>query len=294
MSKFNIDEILMKPPSKESANLAMEWYQDLQLRLMRGDLMIGILSMEEVEKAENALQFAYKGGCTEALFELVNYYKKDYKYNKVEEILKEAIKAGVKDAVIKLIEFRWFELRDGLPEEEEAETCKMLIEYMKENENAHNVIYLYGLFLCAGFGTKRDPVAAFKLQEKAAAMGNSNALFELYIHYSTGIGTEIDNEKAFEANLKAAEAGHYRACYNMGSFYATGKYVKKDMLKAVEWYSMAVDAGSGQASATLAVMYAQGEDVEKDMNKAEELFREAEYLGFDTERYREMAGMESD
>jgi len=105
--------------------------------------------------------------------------------------------------------------------------------------------------------------------QKAAALGNADAMFELYIYYATGIGTEIDSETALDWNVKAANAGSDRACYNQGAFYATGNGVPQDMEKAVQWYEKASKLGNVRATETLGLMYRYGDGVEQDVAKAD-------------------------
>lgn len=105
--------------------------------------------------------------------------------------------------------------------------------------------------------------------QKAAALGNADAMFELYVYYVRGIGTEMDEELAMDWNLKAANAGSDRACYNLGTFYATGNGVPQDMDVAVQWYEKASQMGNFRATETLGLMYRYGEGVPEDVAKAD-------------------------
>jgi len=289
----DINTLLQQEPSADSADDVMEWFEELQNKIDRGDMMIGLISSEELDIVPEALKFAAKGGIKEAWMSLAFWLMDEEDDKGADKALMEAVENNITDAMLLIAEHRWFLRKDNCTDQEKKEAYELLNKYNDEKKDDSEGIYLKGLITCGGFGTKEDPIAAVELQKKAAEMDNSRALFELYVHYSTGLGVDIDNDKALKYNIDAAELGHPRALYNMGAFYATGKLVEKDITKAVEFYTDAVDEGSGLAAATLAVMYAIGEDIDKDIEKAEDLFDEAEYLGFDTEKYRHMAGLDN-
>jgi len=114
-----------------------------------------------------------------------------------------------------------------------------------------------------------DYAVSLDYHQKAAALGNADAMFELYVYYARGIGTEIDTETATDWNVKAADAGSDRACYNMGTFYATGNGLPQDMEEAVKWYEKASQLGNFRATETLGVMYRYGDGVPRDVAKAD-------------------------
>src|SRR5262249_51924932 len=87
-----------------------------------------------------------------------------------------------------------------------------------------------------------------------AKQKNPDAMFELYVLYSTGQGVAHDDKEALKWCKKAADMGQHRACYNMGAFYATGRGVPEDSALSEQWYRRAADAGNGQAAATLAAV----------------------------------------
>jgi hypothetical protein len=254
--------------------------------------MIGLISSEDLDIVPEALKFAAKGGIKEAWMSLAFWLMDEEEDKEADNALIQAIESGIMDAMLLLAEHRWFLRKEECTEREKEEAFTFLNKYIEEKEDDSESIYLKALLVNGGFGTEEDPSAAVELHLRAASMGNSKALFELYIHYSTGSGVNADQTKALKYNIEAAEMGNPRALYNMGAFYATGKMVEKDITKAVEFYTDAVDEGSALAAATLAVMYAMGDELEKDIEKAEDLFDEAEYLGFDTEKYRQMTGLD--
>lgn len=118
--------------------------------------------------------------------------------------------------------------------------------------------YLLGLLYYHGKACEKNDLKSYEQHSEAAARGNTDAMFELYVYYSQGLGCEKDPAKAFEWNTKAAEAGQYRACFNMGWFYETGTHVEQDLEKAFQYYQTASRNGNGKATAYVGVMYEKG------------------------------------
>lgn len=287
--------ILSAPPSEQAGRALLEWARDIEARVVRGDLMLGILAIDDVKEVHSALARAGEYGIGEAWVELASWLANppigEPDLVGAEEALRAAVRLDVPKARHRFAELRWYYRRDEASEQERDETYHVVREILDGNPADPEAIYLLGLLTCQGFGTNADPTAAVELQRRAAELGSAAAQFELYVHYAMGLGVEKDGRAAFDANLKAVEAGHPRALYNMGSFHATGNLVPKDTAKAAEWYERAADAGNARAAATLAMMYATGDGVAQDAEYASELFDQAEYLGFDVSELRESVGL---
>ena len=291
----NIDGLLKKALSPETGVALMRWVAELRERIVRGDMMIGILPVAEAQKAPAALRRAIECGIDEAWLKLASWLEEPpigrSDPGAAEEVLRSAIARGVAGAQLRLVQCRWFYRRDDASAAEKKEAFELVRQLTQANPQDSEAIYFLGLLTCAGFGTAAAPEKAVKLQKKAADLGNPDAMFEIYAHYANGLGVAKNDEAAFAANKRAAEAGHARAMYNMGAFYAVGRYVSKDMTEAAIWYDRASDAGNPRATATLAVMCAQGDGVEKDPARAKLLFDEAEYMGFDVQTMRDAVGL---
>jgi TPR repeat protein len=143
------------------------------------------------------------------------------------------------------------------------------------------VHYVRGLYAVNGLGCPADPIAAFRFHERSAALGNADAMFELYAMLAQGIGCEADPPRAVRYCVQAAEGGSVRAMANLGGFYATGDGLQKDLKKSVEWYTRAAENDHPRAAATLGCMYALGHEIEADPEKARRYFEQAESLGYD-------------
>lgn len=153
--------------------------------------------------------------------------------------------------------------------------------------------YLLGLLFYHGLGCETDPIESYNTHKKSSALGNSDAMFELYTFYSQGIGVEVNLREVLAWNEKAASLNHFRACYNMGWYYETGTHVTQDINKAFMYYQKASDIGNGKATAYIGVMYEKGkfqDDTVKNKNgewisalarnKAEEYYNQSEQQGF--------------
>ncbi|MBX7219962.1 MAG: sel1 repeat family protein [Blastocatellia bacterium] len=294
----NFQQLLTAPPGEEVGQKLLQWARHTKNNIERGDMMLGILSVAEAQQVPVAFRQAALCGISEAWMELASWLTQPPfgppDFAAAEQALRQAITLKVPKAKHKLVELVWYFLRDEATEEQKTDACQYLRELVGENDQDDHALFMLGQIINAGFGTQADPSKAFEFQTKAANLGNSNAWFELYVHYSAGMGVPKDEKAGFEANRKAAEAGHYRAMYNMGAFLATGRFGEKDMAKAVEWYEKSSDAGNPNATITLAIMYATGDGVEPDLEYAVELFDMAEDMGADTTEYRESVGLSSD
>lgn len=94
---------------------------------------------------------------------------------------------------------------------------------------------------------------------EAAAAGNADAMFELYVLYTQGLGVEADAAVAQQWLERAAAADHPRALHNLGAAIASASTGPADMAKAASYYRRAAERGNARAAATLGVMILQQE-----------------------------------
>ncbi len=137
-----------------------------------------------------------------------------------------------------------------------------------------------------------DTTAAAATYRRAAALGNADAMFELYVLHAKGDGVPQDDATAREWLVRAAELDHPRALYNVGAGYATGDGFPKDGALAVDHYQRAAKAGNSQAAATLGYMYLTGDGVAPDPSAAAEWFNTAELGDFDVDDWLRRLGLE--
>jgi TPR repeat protein len=134
-----------------------------------------------------------------------------------------------------------------------------------------SVRYLLGLMAYNGRGRTQDKPESLRLHQEAAARGNADALFELFVNAMQGMG---DRSKAVFYLQEAAKRDQPRACANLGALYATGQMagIPRDLAQSVKWYKRAADLGIGRAAAALGAMTLRGEGLAKDPAAAEAYF----------------------
>jgi TPR repeat protein len=150
--------------------------------------------------------------------------------------------------------------------------------------------YLLGLMAYNGRGRQKDIAGSLRLHQEAAARGNPDALFELFVYAMSGIG---EKQKAVLYLQEAAKREQPRAMANLGAFHATGGMagIARDLEESVKWYRRAAGKGIGRAAAALGVMAMRGEGMPKDPAAAKVFFARAEELGFDADEYLGEVGM---
>jgi TPR repeat protein len=146
------------------------------------------------------------------------------------------------------------------------------------------VRYLLGLMAYHGRGRSKDIQDSLRYHQEAAARGNADALFELFVYAVSGIG---EKDKAIFYLKEAGKRDQPRAAANLGALYATGQMagIAKDLTQSVQWYKRAADLGMGRAAAALGVMALRGEGMDKDPQAAKAYLERAEKLGFDVDEY---------
>jgi uncharacterized protein len=290
-----IDALLEARPSKKVARQLVEWADDTRTRIVRGDMMIAILSLEEAAQIPIAYARAAQIGTPQAWLKLASWHTSpeygEQDLDEAEAALASAIKANVKNAELELVKFRWFFQRKTATKAEAKQAYKSVSTLVDSNPNNAEAIYILALLTTHGFGISAAPRTGFDLQNRAADLGNTDAMFELYIHHSQGLGVEADEAAALEACRRAANAGHSRAMYNMGAFCASGSGLPKNILEAIQWYERSAAKGNPRAMAGLAVIYAMGDGVKADREYAEQMFDQADYCGLDVRALRERVGL---
>lgn len=93
----------------------------------------------------------------------------------------------------------------------------------------------------------------FEKNQKACTKGDSNACFEVAIHYSA---KKKDNKKMMEFFSKACDLGDVESCKTSAKTYLLGKYkVAKNADKAIEFYDKACSLKHLKSCRLLAHLY---------------------------------------
>lgn len=119
-----------------------------------------------------------------------------------------------------------------------------------------------------GKSVRMDYEQARRWFEKAASVGDAEALFQLGLLYYYGRGVKQDFAEAHRLYLKSAEAGNSKAMNNLGILYQNGEGVRKDYEQARRWYEKAASLGNGMAMSNLGLVYHYGRGVKRNAVEA--------------------------
>ena len=129
--------------------------------------------------------------------------------------------------------------------------------------------------------------------QQAAALGNADAMFELYVLYNAGDGVPHDPDQARQWLLRAAELNQNRALYNLGACHATGNGgFPKNEATALQYYERSAEAGNTKAAGTLGVMYLTGNGAPLDRRSAARWLDLAQANGLDVEDWLDTFGLD--
>ena len=130
----------------------------------------------------------------------------------------------------------------------------------KSEANYGRFIYNQARSLCEEVKDKSkiDYNKAFKLFQKAAKLGNSEAQCCMGCCFKNGYGTQIDYSKAREWYDISSKNGCARALRHIGFCYEDGNGVEEDINKAIEWYDKAIELGDLSAMVTKGAIYYYG------------------------------------
>jgi TPR repeat protein len=228
--------------------------------------------------------------------DLVNFYFKEVNEGKDKNERKQHILDCINNFKINLLEI-----------------CNWLLN----NQNDPNSIYLLGYFNCHGIGMDVNKQNAFELYQKAVELENNAAQFDLAILYmdrndvdnnldktfelsktlakkeypgginllgycyDIGIGTDVNTQKAFELYQMAAKLGNSHGINNLGCCYDNGIGTNVNKQKAIELYQKAANLGNDIAQYNLALMYECGDGIKKDVNQAIYWYKKSADQGYE-------------
>lgn len=137
-----------------------------------------------------------------------------------------------------------------------------------------------------GYGTKRDPEAAFRWFGIAALSKRADAVNMLGRCHELGWGTPIDYAKAVDCYRAAAEKSYDWAQYNLGCRLLDGKDVGRDPGTAFELFTKAVAQGHMKSLNMLGRCYENGWGCKQDMVEAVRWYRRSADEGDFRGQYR--------
>lgn len=121
-----------------------------------------------------------------------------------------------------------------------------------------------------------NPRLANRYLEKAASLGDTNAMCSLGYNYQIGRGVKKDSSKAKYWYQKAIIKGNVKALYMLGTLY---DHVLNDHESAFEWYLHAAELDDASAAFMVAFAYESGIGVKKNRMECFKWYRMAAYLG---------------
>lgn len=148
---------------------------------------------------------------------------------------------------------------------------------------------------------KKDPAAAMKMFEDAAATGFAAANRLLGAIYENGLGGNAKSvKKAVEYYSKAANGNDAQALFRLGNFFEAGisegegdkavVVVQQNAKSALDLYRLAAQNGSSEAFYNVGVYYETGTVVDKDPTKAFGFLLKAATSGVPQAQFR-LAGL---
>lgn len=136
MTATAIETLLSAPATAETGRALLDWVQELRGRIVSGEMHIGILSVEEVEKAQAALRKAGECGVHEGWFQLAVWLANPpfgaHDTTAAHRVLRDAIASGVPGARVELVRLQWFYRRDEATPAEQDEAHAILREVVTE------------------------------------------------------------------------------------------------------------------------------------------------------------------
>ena len=86
--------------------------------------------------------------------------------------------------------------------------------------------------------------AAFDMYQRAAKLGNGEAMFSVGVMYANGEGTERNLEQAVKMMEQSVEAGYGKATVTLALSYLEGSMgLTKSREKAIEWLNKGIEMG---------------------------------------------------
>ncbi|MFT5465919.1 MAG: TPR repeat protein [Verrucomicrobiales bacterium] len=129
--------------------------------------------------------------------------------------------------------------------------------------------------LLASRADRNDSPTSVAWNQRAAELGDPDAMARLGIYYSIGKHVEPDGSEAFKWFDEAAGQGQVEALYYLGECYYFGKGVEADPQKAANLLRRAHESGEGRATGMLANLYSMGHGVDQNAETALGLYEEA-------------------
>ena len=143
-----IEALVAETPGPANAGQILAWFQKIEDRIDRGDLMLGLLTVREVELVPRALRHAAEADPV-AWVLLAEWLKAPPldvpDLEGADEALTRALGAGLDEAGLELAELRWFHRRETASEEERREAYRLVEQATQADPEDGEAWHLLGL-----------------------------------------------------------------------------------------------------------------------------------------------------
>jgi TPR repeat protein len=210
-------------------------------------------------------------GDAEAMLKLADDSEKKGDLKKMAELLKGAADKGNVEAMVKM--GFCYQTHYGV----DQSYTKARAYYKAAAELGHPLGAVeFGKLLLK----EQRPQLAYAYFSYACKMDNPIALFMKGVCLNTGVGTKKDQKAAFTLFERSAKLGYVKAQYNTGLAFEQGIGIDSSLTMAKYWYEEAIKQGDIQSYLSLAEFYFYGTAVTPmDQARAVRYLKEAEKRG---------------
>ena len=159
------------------------------------------------------------------------------------------------------------------------EEALAMLRQNKANKNPAAIRELAGYIAKGRLGLTPSQKKAARLYQRAADLGDVQAMYNLGCAYLKGDGVKVDTGKTVKYFRMAADRGNARAQHNLGNLFYDGIGVDRDFAESYRYYKLAAEQGLARAEYNAGYMHAKGDGVAQDTTKAIFWYERAEAQG---------------
>ncbi len=193
------------------------------------------------------------------------------------ELLEKLAAVDYEPAELELASLR---MKRRASEADHRNAYRLLCKITARKKYSPEAIRMLADCLFSGVGCEPDQPRAVKLLQRAADLGEPEALAKMGFLYEYGKQVRPDPKTALEYYRKAAEAGHPMAQFKYAEALAEGEVAGKKLGDALPWYRSSAKQNCPQALFRLGVLHYDGTGVTKDFRQAAKYFFQAAKLGY--------------
>jgi TPR repeat protein len=237
---------------------AKNWFQKASdAGFMPSTANLGVLHLrglgvtKDQDEAQRLFRIAAEGGVAHAQYNLGWFLLEPPGTNTAEGLTwyRRAADQGFVQAIVAL--GRCYRFGTHVPKDIKAAT-----EWFSKAADTEDPLGLVNLGWIFGYESPRDPERAVSLYERAAAKGQADAMYELFLAYRDGNGVPEEFTTALRWIEASAHADHPAGQALFGYWCETNS--PSNMPEAVRWYRKAADLSDPDGCIELAELYSRG------------------------------------